>query len=314
MGKTFVPTSSCAPYSKHDEISCFSTEELEKIRVKVNSKGGDAIPSGLPRAKLWREISQKMSPQCKSEFCWSRKMSIGKDKFRPELPEEWKKKPTTWLSNFDIDAVMKQYEKAYPDFLYLGTVPIDFDKKMGMGQCVSNTHCQLSLESAKHQRKTKIGTIFNLDKHDQPGSHWVAMYYDIEAGDIFYWDSYGIEPPQEVKEFMDRLSKQARKLKCNEHCVEPRLYFNDIRHQRKNSECGMYSIYFITELLAGRDFKDVIQTIMPDDKINSYRKRYFSMGGGGRRRNTRRKQHRSHQTHKKSRRVRAILRGFASGR
>jgi hypothetical protein len=35
------------------------------------------------------------------------------------MPDEWKSDPDAWLSSDDILHVMKQYEKAYPDFKFL---------------------------------------------------------------------------------------------------------------------------------------------------------------------------------------------------
>ena len=31
----------------------------------------------------------------------------------------------------------------------------------------------------------KIGIIFNLDKHDESGSHWVSMFINIKEGIFF---------------------------------------------------------------------------------------------------------------------------------
>ena len=54
------------------------------------------------------------------------------------MPNEWCQEITKWrisrieapwLSNVDIDIVIKQYESKYPSFKFLGTVPIDFRKK-----------------------------------------------------------------------------------------------------------------------------------------------------------------------------------------
>ena len=44
--------------------------------------------------------------------------------------------------------------------------------------------------------KKKIGIVFNLDKHDQEGSHWICMYVDLYTDDIYYFDSYGQKPPK----------------------------------------------------------------------------------------------------------------------
>ena len=34
--------------------------------------------------------------------------------------------------------------------------------------------------------KKKIGIVFNLDKHNQPGSHWVALYTDLKANQVYF--------------------------------------------------------------------------------------------------------------------------------
>ena len=35
----------------------------------------------------------------------------------------------------------------------------------------------------------QIGIVFNLDKHDQEGSHWVSMFIDLKRDGIYYFDS-----------------------------------------------------------------------------------------------------------------------------
>ena len=52
-----------------------------------------------------------------------------------------------------------------------------------------------------YKGKKQIGVVFNLDKHTQSGSHWVAMHCNLDnpgLGEICYWDSYGIKPNPEV--------------------------------------------------------------------------------------------------------------------
>ena len=71
-----------------------------------------------------------MKDKCTKEWCWIEQPEIKsiddeelhQDTFRPEHPEEWNKQPKTWLTNFDIDAVMSQYEDIYPDFKFFGTI------------------------------------------------------------------------------------------------------------------------------------------------------------------------------------------------
>ena len=56
--------------------------------------------------------------------------------------------------------------------------------------------------------KKYIGVVFNLDNHRNSGSHWIAMFCHIPKKEICYWDSYGYQPPIEVKKLMYRMKKQ----------------------------------------------------------------------------------------------------------
>ena len=46
------------------------------------------------------------------------------------MPLKWKENKNEWLNTLDIEAVMKQYEKKYNNFIFIGPVPIDFDHKL----------------------------------------------------------------------------------------------------------------------------------------------------------------------------------------
>ena len=63
---------------------------------------------------------------------------IEKTELRPEMPAQWYKNPIEWLSNYDIDDVMVQYnnEKKYC-YSFLGVFPIDFSEEDKFGRCVS---------------------------------------------------------------------------------------------------------------------------------------------------------------------------------
>ena len=101
--------------------------------------------------------------------------------------------------------------------------------------------------------RTKIGIIFNLDKHTKDGSHWIASIYKSEnKKQIFYLDSYGEPMPRQIKKFVTKSpTKQSNALgKGNFKLIE-----NKRRHQFSESECGMYCLYFIIHLRRGKSFK-----------------------------------------------------------
>ena len=50
---------------------------------------------------------------------------------------------------------------------------------------------------------------------------------------------------------------------------------NETRHQFGNSECGMYSLNFILELLEGKSFNEVCSSKIPDTKVNHLRPIFF---------------------------------------
>ena len=53
------------------------------------------------------------------------------------------------------------------------------------------------------------------------------------------------------------------------------IKFNNIQHQFKNSECGVYSINFIIRLANGESFDSITQNITKDDQLNLCRQVYF---------------------------------------
>jgi hypothetical protein len=193
--------------------------------------------------------------------------------FRPEKPSEWEKKQTTWLDSFNLEDVMNQYEEGYEDFEFIGPVPIDFDAPAGnvpfissFGKCIVDELCKLDINDAKKKGTERIGIIFNLDKHDEPGSHWVCAFIDLDKSAAYYFDSYGYEPPAEIVTLLKRCKDQGCK----------NVYYNDIRHQRKGSECGMYCLFVLICLLNGKDFLKICKDVIDDDTMNSFRNVIFA--------------------------------------
>lgn len=217
--------------------TCFDIVALRKIAYAFNRQFptaaiADVATKSLP--KLKKELEQRLRKQCKSETCWVAKLGLDADPtvndlLRPQTPEEWLDKPNTWLTNFNIEAVMAQYEQRYPDFKFLGVFPVDFQLKYGNGSCMYEEVCTLDIEKHNH-----IGFIINLDRHDEPGSHWTAIF--IKDYTLYYYDSTASVPPEEIRNFAT-----AKKLK---------LVVNTARHQNGNSECGMFSIYYIVRWLS----------------------------------------------------------------
>ena len=62
---------------------------------------------------------------------------IEKEALRPPQPIDWIKNPVEWLSNFDIDKVMKQYEK-YPIYKYKPPITNSIDVYLNYKKNIQN--------------------------------------------------------------------------------------------------------------------------------------------------------------------------------
>ena len=282
----------CAPLSKNNTVknSCYNKKTLDLIKKEYNKNHpNDPIVSKSP-TKIIEELKNKMK-SCNKEDCWLQEIKdkklksfINETLFAPKKPSEWKSNPHTWLSNYDILDVLTQYEQAYPNFDFIGPTPIDFDSKPYMlnDSCVWQELCDFNLKRFIDKKKDKIGIIFNLDKHNEPGSHWVSMFIDLRDKFIFYMDSALNPIPEEIISLKNKIIKQAEHLDIH-------LDFDNnypIMHQRGNNECGMYSLFFIITMLTGKvknkTFKSKKQKIkyfkkrIPDSYVFQYRDVYFN--------------------------------------
>jgi hypothetical protein len=206
-----------------------------------------------------------------------------KKRLKPAKPLKWYEKPNTWLSNYDIEAVMRQYEDDASNFYkFLGVFSIDFATQDSFGRCVVNEVC--SLDILKHYKPTSkkpvkfVGLITNLDKHDEPGSHWTSLFVCVDPTlpcyGAYYYDSTSNEPPSDMKQFMKRLREQALTAYPTKKFREA---YNNKQDQYGNNECGMFSMIYQIRWLAALKanpnlvFEDVLRTKITDKQMNELR-------------------------------------------
>ena len=282
--KTILKKINCSPKPKNklNDFTCYTNDDLIILRDRWNARHPDSkIISNSPK-EIHRKISENLKNICNNEACWLKQKSVfGKlesdltDSFAPESPEEWKKNPNEWLSSTDIIKVMKQYEKAYKCFDFIGPSPIDFDTRQLYGECVWEELCNFNLEKMIKRGKTKVGIIFNTDPHNKPGQHWISMFINIKKGDIFFFDSTGDDSPPEVKKLIDRIKQQGLAL-------NPPIRFKvdsnkGVEHQYGNTECGIYSIFFIVHMLEDKLTETYLKThILKDKYMEKFRHVYFN--------------------------------------
>jgi len=271
----------CAPSIKFNTGSCIDLPILIEMAKAYNSTNNKKIKLS-PKLEtlnpkkykkyLLKQFQDRYNNVCDTQYCWTQqdfvdKMNeimrneLTKFTYRPQGPMG----KFEWLNTTHLNEVMEQYERVHKDFKFLGAVPMDFDSLPVLGIK------DINIDDYINKGITKFGIVFNLDEHWQSGSHWVSGYMDVKNGKMYYFDSYGIEPEERARKLLRRFGKYAEdKFNIKINCSH-----NKTRHQYGNSECGMYSLNFILELLDGKNFEDLTETKIPDTKVNYLRPIFF---------------------------------------
>jgi hypothetical protein len=202
-------------------------------------------------------------------------------RYRPKMPHEWHVDKKTWLNTFDILNVMQQYEKKYTDFAFLGVFPLDFASRSAHSNSCITKMCDFQLEQLIDTKK-KFGMVVNMDKSTGRGSHWVAFYFCVGSkkgtNGVCYYDSTGQFPPKEIQNFIVNVKGQIENCSKIKNKESFKYKFNNIQHQRKNSECGVFSMNFIRLCLENPEmnFRSIKQLMGSDDDMNKLRDYFYT--------------------------------------
>jgi hypothetical protein len=252
--------------------SLFDGKEVKRLAGVYNKTHRKENPiTNAPPAKMWTELQQRLHSKCAEGTPSCIVSSLIEP---PNAPADWAQKRTDWLSSDDIDKVEKQYVKLFDGYYFVGCVPIDFDKKSELSECIVSTLCSMRLDKLVKKGKTRIGIVFNTDTSDGPGEHWIAAFCDVrpelEYPRMTYFDSYAHMPESQIVELMGRWQDQWDAVSGQKPM---HLTYNTVKHQKKDTECGMYCLYFHWACLMNIPMDKPI----PDDVMNAFRNLLFRM-------------------------------------
>lgn len=251
--------------SRQDFFTCFNFNMLVVLARLYNENHGEDkihIPSTKAgKKRLWQSLHDKLHPVCgDNEACWIERDFVVKrgslnetasmsKSLKPKKPEEWKSNPREWLNTYNILHVMKQFEESDPKYHFVGVMPVDARESVGAFNktCIVPEMCRLNLTELWDKGVRKIGVVFNLDRHDQSGSHWTSVFIGLSPRSknfgVFYYDSVAMKPPKEIVAFMEDMSLQLISLHptMKKKVVKK---INKVRRQYGNTECGVFSMLF----------------------------------------------------------------------
>lgn len=178
-----------------------------------------------------------------------------------------------WLSTIDIRNVMNKYQKIYKDFLFLGPVPIDFEK-------IYDEITNMNIKSLCNNKK-QVGIVFNTDTSSGPGEHWLSLFLNMKDKTICFFDSVGDRPPKQIKKLINNIIVKSKNLGC-----PLKLIINKHQFQYDDYSCGIYSCFFLISRLEGNSCDKIFNKKMAcnikkcdkinDNLMNEKRKEYFN--------------------------------------
>ena len=136
-------------------------------------------------------------------------------------------------------------------------IGIDFGEKK-IGLAVGNTETMTS-SPISIVKKAKTG--FNWNELKEKIMEW-------EPNRIIIGKPLNMDGTR--SDFMEKVERQSKKKGKPYTIIQNRR-----RHQYSISECGMYCLYIIIELLKRQDFRTMIKTRIKDKDIKRLRKDYF---------------------------------------
>lgn len=279
----------CSPIkNKNKELNytCLDKDIIIDIAKIFNNKLNTNIDINKPIKNIYDNIIKILKKYNKSNEAYLINMNIiinglSKSKlkrfynsFKPQMPNSWKSNYNEWLSNIDIQKVLEQYSKAYPEFFLHGPTPIDFNLKEG-NICKVDKLCKFNLKNHLNNNQYKLGFVFNTDPHNESGEHWISMYVDCKGINlnepvIYFFDSTGNKPPKEVEDLINKIINQGK-----ENNINFTYLWNNISHQKGGTECGIYTLHFLIYMIEENNFYDYIKNNKSDKYIEKFRKVFF---------------------------------------
>jgi len=85
--------------------------------------------------------------------------------------------------------------------------------------------------------------VLNFDDTSGNGTHWVAWYSD--NGKMYYFDSYGIQPPTELKRYLK----------------SPIFYNTEQIQPKQEVFCGHLCLYVLKQLSLGKHLQEIVNDL-----------------------------------------------------
>ena len=179
-----------------------------------------------------------------------------------------------WLSDADIWKLMVGWSVLHKNFYPINYAMLDFMKYPDVYELATFNPVKI-LE----QGKDCFGCICNTDVHVGKGIHWVAIFGDMRGDtewSVEFFNSTGKKYESFIK-FTEKAAKQLQDYKPN--ITVKAVIATDKEHQKSDSECGLYSLYYIySRLVLKTPYTKFNEITVSDINMFTFRKSLFLNG------------------------------------
>ena len=121
----------------------------------------------------------------------------------------------------------------------------------------------------KPLKKRPSAFVFNTRKHNEPGEHWICIYFDkLTNTPSEYFDSYGLPPKDVFRPFLG----------------ESFIRSTVMMQHPLSSACGQYCIFYIHQKCLGKTMQQIAANfakstnLMENDmRVNQHVEQHFSV-------------------------------------
>lgn len=188
---------------------------------------------------------------------------------------------TNLLSNFNIDETLLRWAREFKSFYPCPFTMIDF-KKVVNDFCTSNLKDIVTgkvsyldpIDGKQYGPFKTYACVLNTDVSTGRGKHWICVFVDCRptgTWTIEFFNSSGNPPHHDVSEWMEQQRSNLLKI----HDKVETITVSNIVHQKSNTECGMYVLYYIRSRLDGVPYKYFLTKRIDDSDVTYFRKHVF---------------------------------------
>ena len=206
--------------------------------------------------------------------------SVAKRVLDRDLKAKGPRHSTNLLSNYNIDDTLIRWAREFKTFYPCPFSMIDFKwtnnefNQINLADVVSGNASYIDpLYGSITKKFDTFGCVLNTDNSYGRGKHWVCMFADFRSDiwTIEYFNSSGNPPCKDVMEWMENQRSRLLHLNNTVLCIPT----TSIVHQKSNTECGMYVLFYIRCRLDGTKYKYFAKHRIKDEVVTNFRTHVF---------------------------------------